>query len=203
MALLEVLGADEHVGSGGWRDVGDGRAARRDVGEGPLDQRADLRMLEVADRGDDEVRRDVGVGEVAAQRGLIEGRHRVGLTENRPAERVIGPEPAGEQLVDEVVGRVLDHLDLFEDDLLLALDLGGVEGRRGDQVREHVDGQRQMLVEHLDEVAGVFLGGEGVEVPADRVDLLGDVFGGAGGGALEEHVLDEVGDAFVRRGFVP
>ena len=35
-----------------------------------------------------------------------------------------------------------------------------------------------MLVEHLDVVARVFLGRERVELAADRVDRLGDVFGG-------------------------
>jgi hypothetical protein len=52
-----------------------------------------------------------------------------------------------------------------------------------------------MLVADLDVVAGVFLGGDGVELPADRIDLLRDVLGRAVLGALEEHVLDEVGDA--------
>ena len=33
------------------------------------------------------------------------------------------PEALREQLVDQIVGRVLDHLDLFEDDLLFALDV--------------------------------------------------------------------------------
>ena len=89
------------------------------------------------------------------------------------------PEALREQLVDEIVGRVLDHLDLFEDDLLLALDVVRAECRIPDDVGEDVDGQRQMLVEHLDVVAGVFLRGERVELAADRIDLLRDVFGGA------------------------
>ena len=38
---------------------------------------------------------------------------------------MILPEALREELVDEIVGRVLDHLDLFEDDLLLALDVVG------------------------------------------------------------------------------
>ena len=63
---------------------------------------------------------------------------------------------------------------------------------------EHVDGQRQVLVEHLDVVAGVFLRRERVELAADRVDRLRDVLGDARLGALEEHVLDEVGDAAAR-----
>ena len=44
---------------------------------------------------------------------------------------------------------------------------------------EDVDGQRQVLVEHLDVVAGVFLRREGVDLPADRIDRLGDVLGAA------------------------
>ena len=87
------------------------------------------------------------------------------------------PEVLREQLVDEIVGRVLDHLDLFEDHLLLALDLVGRERRAQDDVGEEVDRERQVLVEHLDVVARVFLGRERVELAADRVDRLRDVLG--------------------------
>ena len=122
--------------------------------------------------------------------------------ENRAPERVTFPEVLREQLVDEVVRRVLDHLDLFEDHLLLALDLVRRERRTKHDVREQVDRQREVLVEHLDVVAGVFLRGERVELAADGVDCLRDVLGGAGRGALEEHVLDEVGDPAARLDFV-
>ena len=61
----------------------------------------------------------------------------------------------------------------------------------------------EMLVEHLDVVARVLLRGEGIELAADRVDFLRDVFGAARVGALEEHVLDEVRDAALRLRFVP
>ena len=46
-----------------------------------------------------------------------------------------------------------------------------------DDVGEHVDRQRQVLVEHLDVVAGVFLGGERIHLAADGVDRLRDVLG--------------------------
>jgi hypothetical protein len=115
---------------------------------------------------------------------------------------MIGPEPLGEQLVHQVVRRVLHHLDLFEDDLLFLLDVGRIEGGVRDQIGEDVDGDRQVLVEHLHVVARVLLGGERVELAADRVHFLGDAFGGPPVGALEQHVLDEVRDAGVSLGLV-
>ncbi len=52
-----------------------------------------------------------------------------------------------------------------------------------------------MLVQDLDVEADGFLAGEGVEVAADSVHFAGDALGGARFGALEDHVLDKVGDA--------
>ena len=152
-------------------------------------------MLDVADRRDDQVRRAVDAREIAAEPILRQRFDRFLRAENRPAERMTLPEALGEQLVDQVVRRVLDHLDLFEDDLLLALDVVRAERRVHDDVGEDVDGERQMLVEHLDVVARVLLRRERVHLTADRVDRLRDVLGAAGGRPLEEHVLDKVGDA--------
>ena len=107
-----------------------------------------------------------------------------------------------EELVHEIVGRVLDHLDLFEDHLLLAPDLFLDKRRTHDDVREQLDGERQVLVEHFDVVARVLLRGERVELAANRIDRLRDVFGRPRIGALEEHVLDEMRDAGLRIGLV-
>ena len=112
------------------------------------------------------------------------------------------PELLRENLVHQIVGCVLDHLDLFEDDALLALDVGGRERRVHHDVAEQIDGERQMLIEDLDVVTGVLLGREGVQLAANRVNRLRDDLGRPAGGALEEHVLDKVGDAAFRIGFV-
>ena len=57
------------------------------------------------------------------------------------------------------------------------------------------DGQRQVAGQDAGVVGGVVARGVGVERAADGLDLLGDGAGGAGGGALERHVLEQVGDA--------
>jgi hypothetical protein len=173
------------------------RAVVRRVDERLLQQVLNAPVFEIADRDDHEVRRDVRLREVFLQRLLVEGADALRGAEDRPAERMVVPEALGENLVDQIVGRVLDHLDLFEDHLLFALDVFFREQRVADQVREDLDRERQVLVEHLGVVAGVFLRRERVDLAADRIDLLRDLLGVARRRALEEHVLDEVRDAGV------
>ncbi len=156
-------------------------------------------MVEVAGGGEDHVFRGEAAAVVVEDGLLREAGDGLDGAEDGPAEGVILPEVLGEGLVDEVVGVVLVHLDLFEDDALFAFEVGLGELGVQDEVGEDVEGGRHVLVEHLDVEADGLLAGEGVEVAADGVDLAGDVLRGAGGGALEDHVLDEVGEAVFRR----
>jgi hypothetical protein len=59
-----------------------------------------------------------------------------------------------------------------------------------------------MLVEDFDVVARVFLGRECVELAADGINLLGDIFSRAAAGAFEQHVLDEMRDSAALSRFV-
>ena len=161
-----------------------------------------MRVSEVAGSRHDHVRRHIGAAEVLAQRLSGEPLDSFLRAENGPAERVSLPEILREELVHEIVGRILDHLDFFEDDFLFATDLVFDERGTHDDVREQLDGERQMLVEHLDVVAGVLFRRERVELAANRVDRLRDILGRSRVGALEEHVLDEVRNPAERVGFV-
>jgi hypothetical protein len=114
--------------------------------------------------------------------------------QDRAAERVVGPQRRCEQLHHEVVGRVFHHAHLLEDHLLLAGHLLGRKGGVEHDVGQDVDGLRQVGVEHLQVERRVLLGGEGVHVAAHGVHLGRDRLGRAAAGALEHHVLDEVGE---------
>jgi hypothetical protein len=91
-------------------------------------------VVDVAGGGDHQVRRLV-VAPVEPEH--LVAAHAVDAgdgPEDRPAERVPGPQRLGEQVVHEVVGRVLVHVDLLEDHLPLALEVLPVE----DRALEHV-----------------------------------------------------------------
>jgi hypothetical protein len=54
-----------------------------------------------------------------------------------------------------------------------------------------------VLVQDLGVEADHFLGREGVEIAADRIDRARNIFGGPVLSPLEEHVLDEVRNAIL------
>ena len=95
----------------------------------------------------------------------------------------------------EIVGRVGDRADLLDDDVLLAHDLVAVERRLGQDVGQHVERQRHVGLEHARVIGGALGAGRGIEIAADRLDLLGDLAGGAPSRALERHVFEEMRDA--------
>src|SRR5258708_2292739 len=64
-----------------------------------------------------------------------------------------------------------------------------------EDVGEDVERERHILLQHLGVIGRAFARGIGVEVAADRLDLLGDRAGAAPLGALERHVLEEMRSA--------
>src|SRR6266404_1209923 len=102
------------------------------------------------------------------------------------------PEILSEDLMDEVIGIVLIHLDFFQDDATLASDVLGIENRIQHQVAEHVERNRKMFVQHFYTEADTLLGRKRVNVPANGIDLTRDIFSGPMLRALEHHVLDKV-----------
>ena len=130
---------------------------------------------------------------------LLELFHRLLGPENRLAQGMVLPEVLGENLVHQIIGAVLIHLDFFEDHAPLAADVLHIEGGIQRQVAQNFHGDRQVLIEHLHVEADALLGGEGIHVAANRIDLAGNVLGGAVFGPFEDHVLDEMGDSIPLR----
>jgi hypothetical protein len=117
------------------------------------------------------------------------------------AEGMFRPEAASENVVEEIFGIVQIHLDFFEDDLALFVDVAGVELGTKNEIGDDVKGDGEMLVEDLSVEADLFLGGEGIEHAADGIHFAGDVFGGTAFSTLENHVLEEMSKAIFGGGF--
>ena len=169
----------------------------------PIDEvpelRCDLLGKAVIDRAggsDNQALRRVPRVEVVEERLTIGRADRFLGADDVPAERLVAEQQVVVHAVDVVARRVDVHVQLFDDHALLALDLLGVELRAQELVGENIQRQLTMLGGAFDVVAGVLLAGEGVEFPADAVDLRRDVLGGRSFvRALEEHVLGEVRDS--------
>ena len=80
-----------------------------------------------------------------------------------------------DQVVDELLRRVLVHRDLLEHDLALGVEL--VEERREDHVAHHVERRLEVDVGHARVDDGVLARRRGVELAAELVEDLGDLEG--------------------------
>jgi hypothetical protein len=66
--------------------------------------------------------------------------------EDGAAERLLGKRRLGEEVVDAVVRGIERGADLLDDDVLLALQLAGIESRVGENVGENVDGEGNVVL---------------------------------------------------------
>ncbi len=107
-----------------------------------------------------------------------------------PERVVVAEHGERREVVDALLGLVLDHRDLLEHDLALLLELA--PGRRAEHVRHHVERDRQVVVEHARVDERRVLRGRRVQLGAELVEQLGDRGRVVPGAALEQHVLDEV-----------
>ena len=153
-------------------------------------------MRDVAGGREHDVRADVRAAVVRrAARGGDGGDH-LGAADHGPAERVGAENRLGREVVDEVLRVVVDHRDLLEHHLALAVDVG--ERRLEDHVRHRVERLLEVVVGNARVDDGRLARGRGVQLAAHRVEQLRDVLRAVAGRALEEQVLDEVGDARLR-----
>ena len=132
-------------------------------------------MIDRAGGGDDDVRRLVIAHEIVAQLGVVERAHGLRRAEDRAAERLIGKRHHVQMFEDEIVRRVGDGADLLDDDVLLARQFHAVERGLGQNVGQHVERERHVVLEHARIIGGAFRAGRGVEIAADGLDLLGDL----------------------------
>ena len=156
--------------------------------------------------------RDDGEGHaVGGEEGLDEGAE-VGRTEfpdggggaqDGAAQRMAFEEHALELVID-VLGRiVLVGDDLVEDHAALGLDFPVGEGGLGGELEQQAGGLAQVLLQDRGVEDDLLLGGVGVELAAQPVQVAGDDGSALALGPAEDRMLHEMGDAHAETVLVP
>ena len=86
---------------------------------------------------------------------------------------MVAEDRLGDQVVDQLLRRVLVHRDLLEHDLALGVEL--VEERREDHLAHHVQRGLELVVGDAREDERVLARGRGVQLAPEAVEDLGDL----------------------------
>ena len=153
----------------------------------------DLVVVDVACCRDDDVPGHVHLRVVPRKRVSRDRRDHLGRADHRASERMVGEDGIRDQVVHELLRRVVVHRDLLQHDLALRIELR--ERRREHHVAHHIHRRLEMVIGDPPVHERVLARGRGIQLAAEPVEDLGDLQRAEPLGALEEQVLDEVRDA--------
>src|SRR3989475_8373954 len=179
-----------------------GLVAALERAEGGLQRRKQLLRVEIARDGHNGLEGMVVRMDVAQELFSREGLHRLPVPQDRTTERVSLQRLLRVQLLDQVLGIVLDHPDFLQHDLLLLVHLPAPEAGMMKQVREQRQRGPQVLIEHLDVEGRRLAGRKGVLLAAQGVNLPGNLGGRPGPRSLEDHMSKEVGQTGYSSAFI-
>ncbi len=198
MHLLQRIFLFENDGCVRFGNGGRGRRPSvRQEGKLLFDHAAENRVIHIAGCGDEHIARSVNAMVEVEQHAAFELLDCFACSQDGLAEAVAFPEIAQKGFVEDELGRICLHLDLFENDALFLFDVLAAEDRMQDQVGQDVEREGHMLIEDFGVETDQFLTGEGIEASANRIHRAGDVFGRTRLRALEDHVFNEMRDAIL------
>src|SRR6185369_2509110 len=151
-------------------------------------------MIDIPCCGHDEVAVGKLTRVISNSRFVIESRNSFASSFDRASERLVWEVRGIEEFTEKFVGRVLDHLHLFEDNFLLAFEVLLLKSRMRDQIRDQIDGLRKSVVRNLYREARHLMSRISVQVPAQPVSFNSNIPRGSELGAFENGVFDEVAD---------
>ncbi len=170
------------------------RAGGLGAGEGLAHAGQGVGGDEVAHQHHRQVVRAVPAAEEVEHASALERRDALRRAEDRPAVGVRVVRRCEDGVAQHGGGRVVAAADLLQHHLDLAGDLLGVEARKAHHVAQHIDARGQLPRRKGGVVDRDVVGGVGVDAPAHALDLARHLADAAALGALEEHVLVEMGE---------
>ena len=123
-------------------------------------------------------------------------------SKRRIAERVSRKNVAHKIILHEILRRIFDRVNFFDNDGLLFGHFIRVKNRIGQHIGQNVDGERQMFVKKMRIIASQFFAGERIQMPSVSFQTFGNVAGFAARRAFKHHVLDKMRDAVFFRALI-
>ena len=93
---------------------------------------------------------------------------------------------------DKVVRSILSCADFLHDHVLLTSQLLRIEGRLRQDVRQYVERERHIGLQHTCKIARQFRARCSIQIPAHRLDCFRDLPRGAPLGTFESHVFEQM-----------
>jgi hypothetical protein len=126
---------------------------------------------------------------------VIERRYSFSRALDRTSQRLIRKVRSVKELAEELIGRVLDHLHLFEDDFLFPFQVFLLKTRVRNQIGQYIDGLWQRVIRNLYCKTRHLMGRIGIEIAPQAVSFNSNIPRAPVPGALENRVLDEVANS--------
>ncbi len=139
--LLEILVLNVGAAAVGRRLVPQ-RAVAGQIPEQRFGQRDQVFVLDHAGGGQHHRAASVGLAHVADDGVTRHLAHPFGISQHRPAQRLVRKGGRLEMIEDNVVGRIVRLPDLLQHDAALARQLLRIEGRMLQDIRKYIDCQR-------------------------------------------------------------
>jgi hypothetical protein len=130
-------------------------------------------VVEIPGGGDHDVARRVRPAVVAGERAAADRGDDLGSADDRATKRMVGEDGLREEVVYELLRRVLVHRNLLEHDVSLLVDLG--ERGREDHVRHHLERRLDVMVGDARVHDRVLARSRCVELGAHRIERLRDL----------------------------
>ncbi len=136
--------------------AGSGAGAGRsgEAREPLLDLADDRPMIDRAGGDHQHVGRAIVALEIDREPLAVERAHGLARAEDRASDRLRRKRGLLQPFEYQIVGRILRGADLLHDDVLLALQLLGIERRIGQDVGQHVERERHVGLEHARVIGG-------------------------------------------------
>ncbi len=123
--------------------------------------------------------------------------------ENRSTQWIFTPKIIARKQMEVFFRAVFHHAYFLQDNRPFFIDLGGIEYRIDENVREDIHHGFRMGIHDPGMVAGIFHGRKRIGMAADGIKFLGNLKSRPFAGAFKNHVFDKMGKSALKLGFVP